>query len=474
MSRTAKQAQPALSARRYRELASGKFEFKEVQSLFTESVDVFKLRWFVGVDDVRQVQRRCREMAETKPNPFVQWLIRMHVTFYNRDFQVTTDGDLDKTQKWLDAHANYPFKKLSRAIWREYEICSSVVAFWRENSESFPDTTRIDGLPQITIFDCERTRYQNDFGVESVFVTPERRKLSKIEKAALGPRYADAIENGTELQLDPKLGERFKVLTTAKVSSGFGMPRWKAAFDDLAILDLLKIGDWNGAWARRKLVRHTAKGHEISQGPQQGSPTFFLDVKYAKKLLDTLNKSNGYSELITNFDQVMKYMYVDPEFFDPKVYESVELRLDRYAGAVGMMMRESTTPSPYLMPVFRAEGLEERDVVGSFIEEIMNDPTFYGKAAPPSRLLATWDPTIFLNEKMLMSWFAFAYSNGIASPQTMRRYMNFQAKSESELIRDAKAHREDYEPVFEPKQGLLQDNGDGTGTAPGGDGRPTK
>lgn len=467
-----------LGKRELRELM-GVLEISDRNTLFNETIDEFKNRWLFDCDDNKDVMRQCRGLAGKKPNVFVQWLIRMRIAFYNADFSLTSEGKVKETADWLSGHAAYPFGKLSRDIWTEYQVTSNAIAFWRgspngaRNGPQPPPESKIAGLPRVTIFDSEQVRFTNDFGVNIVFITPARRKLTDDEKAALGPRYAKAIEDGKELKLDPRKGEFTKVLTTAKVGYGLGMPQWKGIMQDLAILELLKIGDWNGAWARRKIMRHTKKGHESQYGNSAGSPDYFMKPEVAKKILKALDSKNGYAELISNFDQIMEYVYLGAEFFDAKVYEAIEMRLDRFAGAIGMMMRESANQSPYLMSIFRAEGLAERDIVGSFIRDIVNDPDFQGDQKPPAALMPQWDDTIFFNEKMLIAWIGFAYQNGFASPQTMRRYLRLSEVNENELMKAARTHSDDYQPIFEPKQGLLGPENDG-GAAGAAGGRPAK
>ena len=451
----------------------GAIGFQEVQGLFSETPGEFKSRWLFDNTNPKEVMAHSRKIIETKPHPFVQWLVAARLSFYNAGFTLGSATGQKATADWLKQRSAYPFARLARDVWKEYQICSNVVAFWKQNKAD--DTSRIAGLPRVTIFDCDRVDYTNDFGVEIVSYTPIRRKLTPEEKRALGPRYADAIENGKKITLDPRLGEMSKVLSTAKSGYGLAMPRWRAIMDDLAILDLLKIGDWNGAWARKKLLRHGKKGHDVvGHGPLAGQPVYFFRPEFGKKLTKLLNDTPGFSELMTNFDLDLSYNFLSADFFENKVYAAVELRLDRWAGPLGMMMREGTTPSPYLMPIFKAEGTAEREIVGDFLADILNDPSFVGKEkAPSQRIIPQWDDTVFFNEKMLLGWFQFAYQNGLMSPQTCRRFLALSDEGETESLTDAHTRADDYTPVFEAKQGLLSEVAGGqqasrTGAAEGG------
>jgi hypothetical protein len=252
------------------------------------------------------------------------------------------------------------------------------------------------------------------------------------------------------------------------------MPVWKAALDDLAARDLLKIGDWNGAWARKHLVRHGKKGHLIKDGPLAGMPEYFYNPKFGKKILQALQGAAGFMELMTNFDLQFDYVFLDPKFFDPAIYKGIEDRLAKWAGACLLMLREGN-PNPNLSKMFKTEGESERAIVGRFLEGIINDSTFQPESLPKGmqRLNVRWDPWVFFDAEQLRQMITFGLQNGVMSPQLAQRAMGVDGREHKALMDAARKDPEQFTPVFEAKQGMASgEAGNSGGDAGKTGGRP--
>ena len=440
----------------------------------------FRARWLFDNQSPREVIRKCRELIDKRTNDFCDFVTRTKLQFFNAGFEIWTPTKKEQTQRFIDNAGNYPFADLARDTWKEYLTCSNIVAFWMDKAKA-TQPQLIDGMPRVTILNADDVEFHNEFGIESVKIHLKSRTLTAAEKAALGPRYARAIEQGKMLELDRALGENWKVLSTAKLGNGFGMPRWRAVFDDLAARDLLKIGDWNGAWARKHLVRHGKKGHLIQHGALAGMPEYFYNPKFGDKLVKKLQSATGFMELVTNFDLLFEYVYLNPDFFDPKVYKGIEDRLTKWAGACMLMLREGN-PNPNLSKIFQAEGLAERELIGRFLEGILNDPTFRPKGQPRGMedLQVRWDEWVFFNQDELRQMITFGIQNGIMSPQSVQRAMRLDSDEQMALMTEAIKKRDQFTPVFEAKQGMAAGEAGIVSTANnGGDagaagGRPVK
>lgn len=445
------------------------------------SLNDFRGRWLFDNKNPRDIIRKCRQLVDGRTNDFCDFVIRTKLQFFNAGFEIWTPTNKKKTDTFAERSSNYPFADLSRDVWKEWLVASNVVAFWRDRSK-LPDDQLIDGMPRVTILNAEDVEYHNEFGVESVKIFLKARKLTAKEKEALGPRYATALENGQALELSKEQGENWKVLTTAKLGNGFSTPRLRAIFDDLAARDLLKIGDWNGAWARKHLIRHGKKGHLIKDGPLAGMPEYFYKDKYGKGLVKELQKASGFLDLVSNFDLLFEFVYLNPDFFDPKVYKGIDDRLTKWAGACLLMLRDGN-PNPNLSKVFQAEGLAEREIIGRFLESILNDTTFMAKTPRGmDPLQVRWDEWIFFNQDELRQMITFGIQNGVMSPQSVQRAMRLDTDEQKEFMTDALKNRDLWTPVFEAKQGMAAgEAGLKTGTtansggdAGGAGGRPSK
>jgi hypothetical protein len=442
------------------------------------SLNDFRGRWLFDNKNPRDIIRKCRQLVDGRTNDFLDFVIRTKMQFFNAGFEIWTPTNKKKTDTFAERSSNYPFAALSRDVWKEWLTCSNVVAFWRDRGQ-IPADQLIDGMPRVTILNAEDVEYHNDFGVESVKIFLKARKLTAAEREALGPRYANAIEKGLALELSKAEGENWKVLTTAKLGNGFSTPRLRAIFDDLAARDLLKIGDWNGAWARKHLIRHGKKGHAIKDGPLAGMPEYMFRDKYGKALNKSLESAPGFMNLISNFDLLFEYVYLNPDFFDPKIYKGIQDRLTEWAGACMLMLRDGN-PNPNLTKMFQAEGLAEREIVGPFLESILNDPTFRTTTVRGmENLQVRWDEWIFFNQAELRQMITFGIQNGVMSPQSVQRAMRIDSDEHLELMTAAIGKRELWTPAFEAKQGMAAGEaglapGNSGGDAGAAGGRPTK
>lgn len=450
--------------------------FKETLMTEKETIEQFSSRWVIKNCNKKNVMKQLRIVGQNDPNPFVTWVNTTKRSFFNAGFEIFSPVKPRPTELFLENNAEYPFDGLARDIWNEYLLQSNVVAFWVTRDRAKPKQM-IGELPVVTILDGERVEYNNEFGVDSVKIQLAQRTLSKQEKAQLDPRYVKAIESGGLLELSEAAGERWKVLSTAKVGSGFGMPKWKAVMFDLAIYELLRIGDWNGAWARKKIMRHAKKGHKVTDGALSGMPEYFYTAAFGKKLLKVLQGISGFADFASNFDLEIDHIFLDAKFFDPQVWTQVIARLKEFAGPVALMLVNGIVPNPDLTTLFRAEGTEERKFVGKFIESILNDPDFAPEEGPRGmdRLEVRFDENVFYNEEAIRQATTFGLQNGVMPPQAARKALRVNPHEAKRQMTEAHAAPEEHTPVYQANTGNGGDaadkgNGGGDGGVKGGKG----
>jgi hypothetical protein len=427
-------------------------ETKEFLRVQGRTMEDFRQRWLLDLRDTKSVMKRARALIQD--NDFCDYVFRMKMQFFNAGFEIYSSEKLDATQRFLRSAADYPFANLSRDVWTDYLATSNVVAVWLSRDRATPEQL-VNGIPLVTVMNAEDVEFNNEFGVESLKIRLKQRKLTEAEKRRLGPRYARAIEEGGLLELSREDGENWKVLTSTKLGGGFGMPSWKSVLDDLATRDLMKIGDFIGAGARKQLIRHGQKGHKITDGPLAGMPEYFYRPSYGKKIIKAIQDRKGLLDLMSNFDLVFAYVFLDPKFFDATVFKAVEDRLAKWAGACVLMLREGN-PNPNLSKAFQAEGFAERDVVGRFLASILNDRSFLPESLPRGlpRLKVRWDPWVFFDAEQLRQMITFGLQNGLMPPQTAQRALRLDPEEQAQLMREARKNREDHTPVFEAKQGM--------------------
>ena len=110
--------------------------------------------------------------------------------------------------------------------------------------------------------------------------------------------------------------------------------------------------------------------------------------------------------------------------------------------------------------------------VAASIASSVERPSADGSAS--GRLQVTFNPLTLATLKNIIAYMTAGLTNGIMSPQTARKRMGLVEAVENANMKAARANKDNYTPVFEAKQGLLQepenanDNPENTG------GRPTE
>lgn len=407
-----------------------------------DSFERFAKAWTFRDSNPRAVIKRCLELE--RDNSWYQSYVRTRGALYNARMH-TPDSTWPEDARKL----GFDLHRLSRDVWRMWLTCQAVVAFWRE-----PDAGK---LPTVELLDVTRCEYKNDFGNEVLKYTPRRQKLTAAEREAHGERYANALERGEPLEISEKYDEKFCVLTNGMLGQGFGMPNAKAALLDLAIWELLRTGDYNGAWARKNLMRLSRRGHEIKQGPLAGLPEHFFKKGFGKALLKHLASISGYSELAGNFDLAMEYIYLKPDFFSKDVHEATNARLRMWGGASAALMDGEARKGGDLTKVLRAEAMEERQVVSGFLHTILGHEYF--EAVKSKDLRFAWDDSVLMDMERATAWVSAGVSAGLMSPQTGREFMGLDDAFESKRMKEAGGRKEEFTPPFEAKQGLVADPG---------------
>lgn len=389
-----------------------------------------------------------RTVAES--SEFFSSMIYLKEIFFNDRFSFG-EANNKKTAKWLKEQG-YDFNRVVNDTWREWLTCDNVVAFWVEQDE---------GLPIVTILDCELCDYKNAFGAETLKlkipqVTLKSEELAQLKARGLPERYIDAIKNGRELTLDPDQGEHFRVLTRAKLGKGLDKPRVDSVLLALSTMELFGIGDWAAAEQMKKVMRQISSGHSITNGPLAGQAMHFLKTKTANQIKAQLKGKDGAFDMVTNFDILVKYPFLDPKYFDAAKMKGTIERLQRWAGPLAMMLGNPQM-IPNLIDLFETEGRSQRDRVSKFLGSIFSDETFLGKVKLTSgaELVPQWNPHTFTTQKMLNEIVRLGYSNGLISPQSARGMLEMDNDVEGDLMEEAATKPKRYRPMFEAKQGLV-------------------
>jgi len=358
-------------------------------------------------------------------------------------------------KKWLERNESFLYGVAEDFV-NEWLLCDNAAVLWKGS----------DGVPQVYVPDCENLKYSSILGAESLTMKlPKMRALTEKQKEELGPRYTKALANGEPIQWGQSLtgggesDEHFAVRTRGKSGAGFVMPRLYSIFQELSAMELLRKGDWNAAWRAKDVIRQYKRGHEIKQGNLAGQPIHFLKNKQAEKIRREMRSKEGVFDLVTNFDSVIEFAFLDPKIFNDIRTVGLMRRIREWAGPLALLLCEANNnPSPDWMTLAQAEGMHERGIFSRTLETVLNDSTFFkGQERVPkgARLSMKFNPNTFFSMKLLLEKVRLSGGNAWASPQTARQELGYDNAAESERLKEAAADPKAFTPPFEAKQGMV-------------------
>ena len=420
---------------------------QEASFIWPGTINQYIAGWSIAGEKptVHKVFEKCR--SERQQGGFVNMLLFFKQLLLTDGMRFTFgDTPTAAQKKWLDRNESFLFGVANDFV-NEWLLCDNAALLWKSS----------DGAPQVQVPDCERLIYSSVLGSESLKMKLPKVILSPKQKSELGDRYTRAVESGSALEWGEESDEHFLVKTRGKMNAGLSMPRLYSIFQELSAMELLRKGDWNAAWRAKDVIRQYKRGHEIKQGPLAGQPTHFLKTKQADKIRKELRNKEGVFDLVTNFDTVVEFAFLDPKVFDDKRTVGLMRRVREWAGPMALLLCEAnSTPSPEWMTLLHREGSHERGIISRALESALNDPTFFsGGDRMKGRLSVSFDPNTFISLKLLLEKVRLAGGNAWASPQTAREELGYDNEVESARMKSASSNRESFTPPFEAKQGMV-------------------
>lgn len=377
---------------------------------------------------------------------FIRPVVRMNVDLYGLGFRFVAK----ETREWLKREApHYPFKRVHRDLLREFMTNQSVVAMWPKSSAS-------GELPVIEVPDVKDAKLLPG-GVLSMKLV-KNSKLSEEAAQRVGEKMAAAIRGGKIVEISPDDPIwAFRVMTDGKISSGLTVPSMTGILDDLDYIEAVRIGDWNGAWQRRKMLLHATKGYGISSGGNAGQTRGHAKKSQLDAVAAFLKALTGSASLATNFDQEFKHVVFPKDFFSDEMTRSTWERLLLWSGFAGVLLFKSESQiagvSPYLMLQLRTSVFSFRELWSEFIMSIFGSPEFHGGPAELD-FTPAWSIDHLYSVDELQKLIGMHTRAATLSPQSLREFLSIDNAREVERMKSAHADRQGYIPVFEPNQGL--------------------
>lgn len=407
----------------------------------------FRVNWYSL--ERKQLNRIARLMCQR--NWFAAPVHATRKRIYGGGFRLASQEARD----WAAA-GTYPFKRIHDDLLHEYLINEAAFAFWRTDVSS-------DSLPMIEIPDIENVDYQVIGGVPTAWVKVEgNSRIPEMLKEVLGLKLWEAIKSNKPLVLvkgDLTSGYDFAMLKGGKSTALIEPPSLTGVLDDLDFIEAARVGDWNGAWSRREIIRQTKKGYGVSSGPNAG--TVRNNAKYAElqSILKSMKAIAGKTDVATNFDQEIDWKVFPSEFFNPEQIVSAKERLLFWGGLAAIMLLETdsqiTGLSAFLHDRARMEVEAFREDFGPFLASIFNAESFIKNFPGAPVIGVQWGVKSLYTGAGLMAESTFLATYGLAAPQTLRERYGIDDAAESARMLEAQAARDAYTPVYEPRQGLL-------------------
>ena len=407
----------------------------------------FRVNWYEL--DRKQLNRIARLMCER--NWFAAPVHALRKKMYGGGFRLATQEARD----WA-ASGTYPFKRIHDDLLHEYLVNDAAFCFWRTDVAS-------DSLPMIEIPDIENVDYQVIGGVPTAWIKVERNgKIADSLKDVLGLKLWEAIKSGKPLVLvkgDTTSGYDFAMLKAGKSTALISPPSLTGILDDLDFIEAARVGDWNGAWSRREIIRQTKKGYGVSSGPNAG--TVRNNAKYAElqNILKAMKAIVGKTDVATNFDQEIDWKVFPSDFFNSEQITAAKERLIFWGGLAAVMLLKTdsqiTGLAAFLYDRIRVEVESFREDFGPFLAGVFNSETFIKNFPGAPLLTVAWGVKSLYTGAALQAESTFLSTYGLAAPQTLRERYGIDDVAESARMLAAQANRDAYTPVYEPRQGLL-------------------
>lgn len=382
----------------------------------------------------------------------------------------------------------YPWEEVVSDIFEEVLAMDNAIALWAKDEQ----------FPEIQILDCEDVEYLCMGSTQTITLTfakiPKREQptssAQETLREKLGSPMVDAMLAGRRHTIVKGEDEDwdFEAFSVGKRRPKLRTPAVINIADDLDFIELMKIGDWNGAWARKGSLFHAKKGYKSDSGPAAGTSRYHAKKKQLEAIMASFSDRTGNSVAATNFDVEAEWITFPTEFFgrEGTLTREARMRMILWAGWPGILLMEGFAQvrgdRGDVSQMMRLDVGQRREKVGQFIERIFSRDEFRAEGFK-GRLEPEWDESLLYNSTELVNRLRLEITEGFISPQGARELAGRDNARETERMRKAHEKKEDFTPVHESKQGLLpqlfpEDYAGGSegksasGADDGGEGRP--
>lgn len=347
-------------------------------------------------------------------------------------------------------HRAYPFRRIHKDLLRDFMANQSAVAIWKRGD------TSDGGLPVLEIPDVKDVDLLPG-GVLKMRLRKVTRMSADTEER-LGERMSSAMKLGKMMEIQPDDPDwAFRVITSGKLTSGLCLPSLTGILDDLDYIAAVKLGDWNGAMQRRKMIFQAIKGYGITSGSNAGQTRGHAKRAQLDVVSLFLKGLLGSASLATNFDQDFKHHVFPTEFFSDGMIKATWERLLLWAGFAGVLLMKSESQisgvSPSLLLQLRAKVAAFQEDWVDFLSSIFNSPDFQGENEID--LTPAFSKSHLYTVDELQKLVVMHTRAASMAPQSIREdLLDLDNEREGGLMEESHKNPKLYVPVFESNQGI--------------------
>ena len=407
----------------------------------------FRINWY-QID--RKVLNRVARLLSER-NWFCEPLHTLDMALYGAGFSFATK----EAAAWAK-ESKYPFHQVHDNLLEEYLVNDCVCAFWSKNP---PEGT----LPMIEVPDTECVDYETVGGYPQVSITLKRnRKLDQKYKSLIGDRMFDCIVGGKKLVIskrpDDESGYDFEIMKPGKTNACIRPPRATGIIDDLDFLEAVRCGDWNGAWSRREIIRHSKKGSGVSSGPNAGTARNNAKTEELREILKSMKSILGKTDIATNFDHDLEWLLFDKNFFGSEITDPVMRRLVYYGGLPALLLLKTDSQfdglASHAFAMYRARVESFRAKFGGFLYSIFNSESFRSRFSSAPEMNFQWSVKPLYSLDSFIKLTSHLHTFALDSTPAIRAMFGIDDESAAEMMRRTHNDPLGYTPVFEPRQGI--------------------
>ena len=374
-------------------------------------------------------------------NAVINTALQLQLSFYNYGLRWKPEARSGAVTAWVKTNRKR-LRDLARDVWREWLCLDNVVTFWREDS--------------AVVFNLrpEDCKYTDKMGIQRLIChlanKPEELKGTDADGMRLSAEEQKRYMR-SEITLDPNLGEHFRVMKRGPVGYGFAPVRMVASFHTLHQMESMEVGEKLYGYLSRDVIRQHQLGHEIKGGQRAGLGTWHWKQAWSDAVEKFFKGRHGFIEFSSNFDHLVKLVWVDPKNFDARKWDSPTNRLLWWGGPLTFMLVTKSL-SPFLLRLAHGIAQDERDIVGEHLAEVVNEAL-----QPPAPLQPVWSNRCFTDIRLALDMVKFLTTQGSLSLASGLEETGFDPDEEGERkTAEAKDPQkaDKYLPLWDPSHGV--------------------